>query len=68
MWPDPVRVKHWEECLDTDTHIFFRESKFADWLAYGAIQSVGRRETLKGTAILDLTQPGSKRGFGKGTT
>ena len=50
-------MKHWEEHLDTDTHIFFRESKFSDWLAYGAIESVGRRETLKGPAIPDLTQP-----------
>ena len=40
-----------------DTHVFFWESKFADWLAYGAIQSVGRRETLKGPATFDLTQP-----------
>ena len=24
MWSDPVKVKHWEERLDTDTHIFFR--------------------------------------------
>ena len=23
MWSDPVKVKHWEERLDTDTHIFF---------------------------------------------
>ena len=23
MWSDPVKVKHWEEHLDTDTHIFF---------------------------------------------
>ena len=57
MWSDPVKVKHWEECLDTDTHIFFRASKFSDWSAYGAIQSVGRRETLKASAIPDLTQP-----------
>ena len=57
MWSDPVKVKHWEERLDTDTHIFFRESKFADRLAYGAIQSMGRRETLKGPAIPDFTQP-----------
>ena len=55
MWSDPV--KHWEERLDTNTHIFFRESKFQDWSAYGAIQSVGGRETLKGPAIADLTQP-----------
>ena len=27
MWSDPVKVKHWEERLDTDRHIFFRESK-----------------------------------------
>ena len=57
MWSDPVRVKHWEECLDTDTHIFFRESKFGDWSAYGAIQSVGRRETLNEPAIPNLRQP-----------
>ena len=57
MWSDPVKVKHSEERLDTDTHIFFRESKIRDWSAYGAIRSVGRRETLKGPAILDLTQP-----------
>ena len=57
MWPDPVKVKRWAEKLDTDTHIFFRESKFQDWSAYGAIQSVGRREALKGRAIPDLTQP-----------
>ena len=57
MWSDPVKVKHWAERLDTDTHIFFRESKFQDWSAYGAIQSVGRRETLKGPSIPDLTQP-----------
>ena len=57
MWSDPVKVKHWEEHLDTDTHIFFRESNFSDWLAYGAMQSLGRRETLKGPAIPDLTQP-----------
>ena len=50
-------MKHWAEKLDTDTHIFFRESKFQDWSAYGAIQSVGRREALKGPAIRDLTQP-----------
>ena len=49
-------MKHWEERLDTDTHIFFGESKFGDWSAYRAIQSVGRRETLKGPAIPDLTQ------------
>ena len=55
MWSDPVKVKHWEGRLNTDTHIFFRESKFADWSAYGANQSVGRRETLKGSAIPDLT-------------
>ena len=57
MWSDHVKVKHWAEKLDTDTHIFFRESKFQDWSAYGAIQSVGRREALKGPAIPDLTQP-----------
>ena len=57
MWSDPVKVKHWEEHLDTDTHIFFRESKFSDWSAYGDIQSVGRREALKAPAIPDLTQP-----------
>ena len=57
MLSDPVKVKHWEERLDTDTHIFFGESKFSDWSAYGAIQSVGRRETLKGPAIPDLTEP-----------
>ena len=34
MWSDPVKVKHWEEHLDTDTHIFFRESKFSDSSAY----------------------------------
>ena len=43
IWSDPIKVKHWEERLDTDTHNFFRESKFGDWSAYGAIQSVGRR-------------------------
>ena len=59
MWLDPVKVKHWEERLDTDTHIFFRESKFGDWSAYGAIQSVGRRETLKAPAIPHLMQPTS---------
>ena len=37
MWSDPVKVKHWEEGLNTDMHIFFRESKFQDWSAYGAI-------------------------------
>ena len=57
MWSDPVKVKHWAERLDTDTHIFFQESKFQDWSAYGAIQSVGRREALKGPAIPDLTRP-----------
>ena len=57
MWSDPVKVKHWAERLDTDTHIFFRESKFQEWSAYGAIQSVGRRETFKGLSIPDLTQP-----------
>ena len=57
MWLDPVKVKHWEERLDTDTHIFFRESKFSDWSAYRAIRSVGRCKTLKGPAIPDLTQP-----------
>ena len=57
MWSDPVKVKHWAERLDTDTHIFFRESQFQDWSAYRAIQSVGRRETLKGPAMPDLTQP-----------
>ena len=58
MWSDPVKVKHWEEHLDTDTHIFFfREFKFSDWSAHGAIQSVGRRETLKGPPIPNLTQP-----------
>ena len=41
MWSDPVKVKHWAERLDTDTHIFFRESKFQDRSASGAIQSVG---------------------------
>ena len=51
MWSDPVKVKHCAKRLDTDTHIFFRESKFQDWSAYGAIQSVGRRETLKGPFI-----------------
>ena len=44
---DPVKVKHWEEHFDTDMHIFFRDSKFPDWSAYGAIQSVGQREPLK---------------------
>ena len=57
MWSDPVKVKHWAEKLDTDTHIFFWECKFQDRSAYGAIQSVGRREALKGPAIRDLTQP-----------
>ena len=57
MWLDPVKVQHWAEKLDTDTHIFFRESKFQDWSAYEAIQSVGRREALKGPAIPDLTKP-----------
>ena len=23
MWSNPVKVKHWEEHLDMDTHIFF---------------------------------------------
>ena len=50
-------MKHWEERLDTDTHIFLRESILSDWSAYGAIQSVGRRETWKGPAIPDLKQP-----------
>ena len=36
---------------------FFRESEFLDWWAYGPTQSVGRRETLKGLAVPDLTQP-----------
>ena len=36
---------------------FFRDSKFSDLTAYGAIQSVGRRETLEGPAVRDLTQP-----------
>ena len=57
MWSDPVKVKHWEERLDTDTHIFFRESTFQDWSAYGAIRSVGWRETLKGPAVPHSTQP-----------
>ena len=57
IWSDPVKVKHWEERLDTDTHIFFRESKFSDWSAYAAILSLGPRETLKGPAIPDFTQP-----------
>ena len=57
VWSDPVKVKHWAERLDMDTHIFFWESKFEDWSAYGANQSVGRREALKGPAIPDLTQP-----------
>ena len=57
MWSDPVKVKHWTEKLDTDTHIFFRDSKSQVWSAYEAIQSVGRREALKGPAIPDLTQP-----------
>ena len=57
MWSDLVKVKHWEERLDTDTHLFFWESKFSDWSAYGAIQSVGGRETWKGPAIPDLAQP-----------
>ena len=57
MWSDPVKVKHLEERLNTDTHIFFRQSKFSDWPAYRPIQSVGRRETLKGPANPDLTQP-----------
>ena len=56
MWSDPVKVKHGDERLDTDTHIFVRESKFADWSAYIAIQSVDRREALKGPAIPALTQ------------
>ena len=57
MWSDPVKVKHWAERLDTDTHIFFREVKFQDWSAFEAIQSVGRREALKGPSIPDLVQP-----------
>ena len=57
IWSDPVKVKNWEERPDTDTHIFVRESKFSHWSAYKAIQSVGRRETLKGPAIRDLRQP-----------
>ena len=58
-WSDPVKVKHWAQRLDTDTHIVFPESEFQEWSAYGAIQSVGRREILKGSAIPvnDLTQP-----------
>ena len=31
MWSDPVKVKHWEEQLDTDKHIFFQESNYSDW-------------------------------------
>ena len=57
MWSDLVKVKHWAKRLDTDTHIFFRESKFQEWSAYEAIQPMGRREALKGPAIPDLTQP-----------
>ena len=57
MWSDPVKVKHWEDRLATDTHIFFEESTFLDWSAYKASHSVGRRETLKGPAIPYLTQP-----------
>ena len=34
IWGDPVKPKHWEEHLDRDTHIFFQESKFSDWLAW----------------------------------
>ena len=30
MWSDPVKVKYLEERLNTDTHFFFRESKFQD--------------------------------------
>ena len=37
MWSHPVKVKHWEERLDADTQILFREPKFSDWSAYGAI-------------------------------
>ena len=29
MWSDPVKVKHWEEHLDADTHIFYRQPKFS---------------------------------------
>ena len=25
MWSEPVKVENWEEHLDTDTHMFFRE-------------------------------------------
>ena len=57
MCSDQVKVKHWEERLDTDTHIFVRESKFQDWSAYGAIRSVGWREALKEPAIPDVTEP-----------
>ena len=53
MWSNAVQVKHWEERVDTDT----RDSKFQDWSAYGAIQSVGRRKTLKGPAIPNWTHP-----------
>ena len=57
MWSDHLKLKHWEELLDTYTHNFSRESKFSDSSAYKAISSVGGRETLKGLAILDSTQP-----------
>ena len=57
MWSGPVKMKHWAERLDMDMHIFFQESKFQDWSAYGAIQSLGRRKALKGPSIPDLTQP-----------
>ena len=66
IWSDTVKVQRWEERLDTDTHIFLRDSKFSDWSAYGAIQSVGRRETLKGPAIPDLTQPMGCAVLGRG--
>ena len=34
MWSDPVKMKHRAEKLDTETHMFFRESEFQDWSAY----------------------------------
>ena len=55
-WSDPVKVNRREQRLNTDTHVVFWDSKFSNWSAYGAIQSVGRREILKGPAIPDLKQ------------
>ena len=52
MLSDPVKVNQLEEGIDTDKHIRFEDFQIADWSAYGAIQSVGWRKTLKGPACL----------------